>query len=162
MKKHYSDFLGFKIKVRRKAGRWAAHSHMCDKAVENAKKKIREAVHYIQDSGSGRVQAQRIGVYNALIIGLHNYYRNASGVCLDFNKIGYDTGSTKKIRLRGLKREGKIHNRYIAENYGTSKQMRWLNGEPIIPTSYVRYRRPSSASISTHPKAEKRYIRSLA
>lgn len=143
VKKHYSDFLGFKIKVRKKAGRWVAQAHMCDKAVDNAKKKIREAVKFIQDSGTGRVQAQRIGAYNALIVGLHNYYRIASCVCHDFEKIGYGTRSTKKIRLRGLKRQGEIHNRYIYQNYGISKQMRWLNGEPVIPVSYVRYRRPN-------------------
>lgn len=164
VKKHYSDFLGFKIKVRKKAGKWVAHAHMCDKAVENAKKKIREAVRYIQDSGSDRVQAQRIGAYNALIIGLHNYYRIASCVCLDFEKIGYATGSTKKTRLRGLKREGKIHNSYIRENYGTSKQMRWLNGEPIVPTSYVRYRRPVRKKLSINkytPEGRKEIHRKL-
>ena len=143
VKRHYSDFLGFKIKVRKKAGKWVDQVHMCDKAVTSAKKKIREAVRFIQDSGTGREQFRRIAAYNSLIIGLHNYYRIASCACLDFEKIGYDTGSTKKIRLSGLKREGQIHNSYIAQNYGSSKQMRWLNGEPVIPAAYVRYRRPN-------------------
>ncbi len=154
VKKHYSEFLGFKIKVRKKSGRWVAHCHMSDKAIENAKKKIREAVRYIQVSNSGKVQAQRIGAYNALVIGLHNYYRIASCVCLDFEKIGFATASTKKIRLRGLKKKGEIHNRFISENYGTSKQMRWLNGEPIIPVSYVQYRRPVRKKLSINKYTE--------
>lgn len=143
VKRHYSDFLGFKIKVRKKAGKWVDQVHMCDKAVSSAKKKIREAVRFIQSSGTDKQQFQRIGAYNSLVIGLHNYYRIASCVCLDFEKIGYGTGSTKKIRLRGMKRDGPIYNSYIAQNYGSSRQMRWLNGEPIIPVSYVRYRRPN-------------------
>ena len=148
VKRHYSEFLGFKIKVRKKAGKWVDQVHMCDKAVNNAKKKIREAVRFIQDSGTDKEQFQRIAAYNSLVIGLHNYYRIASCVCLDFEKIGYDTGSMKKIRLRGLKREGQIYNSYIAQNYGSSKQMRWLNGEPIIPVSYIQYRRPNRKKLS--------------
>ena len=31
VKRHYSDFLGFKIKVRKKAGKWVDQVHMCDK-----------------------------------------------------------------------------------------------------------------------------------
>lgn len=148
VKRHYSEFLGFKIKVRKKAEKWVDQVHMCDKAVNNAKKKIREAVRFIQDSGTDKEQFQRIAAYNSLVIGLHNYYRIASCVCLDFEKIGYDTGSMKKIRLRGLKREGQIYNSYIAQNYGSSKQMRWLNGEPIIPVSYIQYRRPNRKKLS--------------
>lgn len=142
VKRRYSEFLGFKIKVRKQAGKWVDQVHMCNKAVNSAKEKIRKAVRFIQDSGTDKAQFQRIAAYNALLIGLHNYYRIASCVCLDFEKIGYDTESTRKTRLRGLKRDGPIHNAYIAQNYGASKQMRWLNDEPIVPVSYVQYRRP--------------------
>lgn len=75
VKRHYSEFLGFKIKVRKKAGKWVDQVHMCDKEVNNAEKKIREAVRFIQDSGTDKEQFQRIAAYNSLVIGLHNYYR---------------------------------------------------------------------------------------
>ncbi|MDO4646998.1 MAG: hypothetical protein Q4B26_00005, partial [Eubacteriales bacterium] len=45
-------------------------------------------------------------------------------------------------------------NRFISENYGTSKQMRWLNGEPIIPVSYVQYRRPVRKKLSINKYTE--------
>ena len=32
LKKRYSDFLGFKLKLRPKSGKWVLKSHMADKA----------------------------------------------------------------------------------------------------------------------------------
>ena len=31
---------------------------------------------------------------------------------------------------------------FIAENYGSSKQMRWIKGRPIIPATYVKHEYP--------------------
>lgn len=43
-------------------------------------------------------------------------------------------------RLRGLNRNGKLERGFIKERYGKSKQLRFLNGHPLIPIGDVQTR----------------------
>ena len=45
-----------------------------------------------------------------------------------------------KNRLRELTRSGKLERGFIKERYGQSRQLRFLNGHPLIPIAYVRTR----------------------
>jgi len=44
LKKHYSEFLGFKIKAVRKGGKFVVRSHMSDKAVKRVTEKLKEQI----------------------------------------------------------------------------------------------------------------------
>lgn len=73
MKQHYSEFLGFKLKVYRKGKKYVVCSHMSDKAVAHAKEKISAAIKAIQTPADSRSQYIAIQQYNAVVAGLHNY-----------------------------------------------------------------------------------------
>ncbi len=47
-KKSYSEFLGFKLKVVQKGNKYVVRPHMCDKAVESTKRKLKAQIDYIQ------------------------------------------------------------------------------------------------------------------
>lgn len=140
MKHNYSEFLGFKMKVYRKGKKYVVVSHMSDKATAHAKDKISDAIKAIQTSASSQSQYVAIQQYNSVVAGLHNYYRVATRVSEDFSAIAQGLKKQMSNRLTGLTRKGKLESGFIKERYGKSKQLRFLNGHPLIPTGYVQTR----------------------
>ena len=146
----YSEFLGFKLKVhkKRKAGRdkWTVISHISDKAKESAIQKINTAFKKLLDTKNEMKQYQAISKYNALIMGLHNYYHLATMVSEDFNEIEWRTGRQVKHQLQrqaatksltGISKDGKVKGK-IEKRYGNSKRIWYLRGHIIVPVGYVR------------------------
>lgn len=87
VKRQYSEFLGFKLKAERKAGKWVVQSHVQDKAIQRGKEKLKEQIKKIQRPKDKGNQAGEICKYNAMVRGLHNYYAIATQVSSDFAKI---------------------------------------------------------------------------
>ncbi len=138
MKQRYSEFLGFKLKVVPKGSKYTVCSHIRDKAASSAKEKIAAAITEIQNAGSKAAQYAAIQKYNSVVYGLHNYYRVATKVSEDFSKIAWGLKKKMANRLPGLTKSGKLQSGYIQERYGKSKQLRFLNGHPLIPVGYVQ------------------------
>ncbi|MGN0591634.1 MAG: group II intron reverse transcriptase/maturase, partial [Ruminococcus sp.] len=138
LKQRYSEFLGFKLKVVPKGSKYIVCSHMCDKAASNARKEIAAAITEIQRAGSENAQYSAIQKYNSVVYGLHNYYRVATKVSEDFSTIAWGLKKKMENRLPGLTKSGKLKSGYIQERYGKSKQLRFLNGHPLIPVGYVQ------------------------
>lgn len=96
LKKEYSDFLGFKLKLRPKSKKWVLKSHMTDKAQKKCKENIRKAIALI-----GKEPSQKnITRFNAVILGLHEYYKIATNVYLDFDRIAFDVRKTLLCRTK--------------------------------------------------------------
>ena len=140
LKQRYSEFLGFKMKVYLKGKKYVVCSHMSDKAVKHAKEKISTAIRAIQNPADDRSQYIAIQQYNSVVAGLHNYYRLATHVSVDFPKLSQGLKLQMRNRLRELTPKGKLERGFIKERYGKSKQLRFLNGHPLIPMGYVRTR----------------------
>lgn len=140
LKESYSDYLGFKLKVRQKSGKYVVTSHMCDKAFAKAQKKISDAIVKIQHPENAKKQYEAIQRYNSIVAGLHNYYCIASCVSLDFGKLAFLTSAKRDNRLKGITKHGNISRGFIYEKYGKSKQLRYLNGHSLIPVGYVKTR----------------------
>lgn len=138
LKESYSDYLGFKLKVRQKSGKYVVTSHMCDKAFKKAQKKISDAIVKIQHPENEKKQYEAIQRYNSIVAGLHNYYCIATCVSLDFGKLAFLTSAKRDNRLKGITKHGIISRGFIHEKYGKSKQLRYLNGHPLIPVGYVQ------------------------
>ena len=85
LKKSYSEFLGIKIKVRPKSTRWVTTSRMKEKCVEKCKQKLRKAIKEIQKSP----QIENVLQFNAILLGMHNYYKVATEVARDFSDIAF-------------------------------------------------------------------------
>jgi len=137
LKQRYSEFLGFKLKVRPKVKKFVVNSHMSDKAVKNAKENISKCIKAMKRPSNEREQYKEIIQYNATVAGLHNYYRVATNVSLDFAKIAFHTKKQMHNRLE-IKTSGTLAKGFIKERYGKSKQLRFLNGHPLIPVGYVQ------------------------
>lgn len=75
-----------------------------------------------------------------MVLGLHNYYRLATHVSVDFPKLAQGLKKQMANRLRELTRQGCLERGFIKERYGKSKQLRFLNGHPLVPMAYVRTR----------------------
>lgn len=92
----YSNFLGFKLKLRKKSGKWILKSHMADKAKDNCKSKIREAIAQIRKEPN----QWSVMRFNATILGLHNYFKIATNVYVDFDRIAFDVRKTLLCRTK--------------------------------------------------------------
>lgn len=143
LKKHYSEFLGFKLKAVRKGKKFVVRSHMTDKAVkrvtENLKKQIREISH----GKTKNDEILQIKQYNSMVMGIHNYYRYATNVSLDCMKIQFSVYTVMYHQFRGqLRKNGTIQRNVILKNYGKSRMVRYMHQEPICPIGYIQTRNP--------------------
>lgn len=143
LKKIYMEFLGLKIRAVPKGKKFAVKSHMTNKAKNRAKKKVAESTKRILNHNDQKSLDKNISLHNSLICGLHNYYKMATHVSADFAEIGYPiqkmlSGANHNSRQCSVEKSGEIRSRFIADNYGKSKQMRWIHDRPIIPVAYGR------------------------
>ncbi|MDN6629895.1 MAG: group II intron reverse transcriptase/maturase [Staphylococcus equorum] len=138
-----STFLGFEIKAEKKGERYVMHTHVSQKAIDSIRFQVKNQIRAIQKSSNSNQIAVEISRYNALVIGIHNYYGIASHIVTDINGIHYSTIKSMKNRLRGLSKSGEFKTKDKGiQRYMKSKNMRFLCGCPIIPIGYVKHRRP--------------------
>lgn len=149
LRKNYSEFLGFKMKAVTKGKKanglpkYVVESHMGDKAIKKVKLQSRKMVKDIQNPMNEKEEYKAVQAYNAYVSGVHNYYRYATHVSKDINKIAFGTIRTMKNRLRNrLQTQGNSIPTFINERYGKSKQLRFVNGVAIIPIGYIQTKSP--------------------
>ncbi len=147
LKHHYSEFLGFRLKLHKKGKkkngetRYTVKSHISKKAEKKIKDRTHELVKEIQRPQGMQTGYGAVNKYNAYVIGIHNYYARATLVNLDFNQIAFGVKKSLKARLKdGIKRTGKEPPRYVKERYGSSRELRYIYNTAIIPLAYVRYK----------------------
>ena len=144
LRRQYSDFLGFKLRVIRKGNQYITRTHMSDKAKRRETEKLIKQVKCIARPENDIDEAKMICKYNAMVIGIHNYYSIASCVNLDCSQIAYQVNQVIKTRLKSrLKKQGSYesHN-FVGKRYGDSQQMRFVHGQPLVPIGYVQHRIP--------------------
>jgi len=149
VKRRYSEFLGFKIKVHQKGQKQVVKSHMCDKAIEHQNHKLVKQAKKIAKPPKGRKEYDEIILYNSMVMGVQNYYRIATHVNLDCDKLQYAVSRVLHNRLRTqkenrLRRTGRPLTQAERERYGKSRQIRFVAGsqEPIYPIGYVQHKNP--------------------
>jgi group II intron reverse transcriptase/maturase len=138
LKKHSSEYLGFEISLKRKKSKNVVSSNISKKAVQNIKNNLKKQLVKIKHPKGTLTREKAIGKYNSMIVGIHGYYSAATNVSTNCNEINQ---GIRNIIDRSLdtKKDGKITNKFLAKEYGKSKQVRWLNNIPILPISYVKH-----------------------
>lgn len=122
LRKNYTDFLGFKLKLKPKRKQFVCTSHIADKQMERIQNKIKEEIKKL------KAEPSRKGVmrYNSVILGQHNYYKIASEVNTDFKIIAYRVLRKQYNQLRrkfkttkyvGVKEKLERYNRYKIKTY---------------------------------------------
>lgn len=149
LRKNYSEFLGFKIKIHRKGKRreqkvkYTIHSRVSDKAIKRIKDTTSKIIKRIEFPKDEKKEVYAIDFYNSFVMGIHNYYCLATCVNKDFDKIAFHVRKRLRNRLKSrLSRKGVIQYKYIEEKYGKSKEIRFIHGKAIIPFGYVQHQNP--------------------
>jgi len=146
LEKNFMDFLGLKIRAVPKGDTHTVKSHMSDKAMRNAKQKVKDGIMKILDNNDTKSINRNVSLYNSLVCGLHNYYKMATHVSADFAIIGYPVqkrlnGANHNNKGCSVEKHGET-TMFIDQKYVKSKQMRWIGKRPIVPVAYVQHEYP--------------------
>jgi len=120
LKRHYSEFLGFELKVREKSKkpdgrpRFVIETHIKDKALLKIQEKSKAIIGQLRQTYNQGMEYRLIQKYNFYLIGVHNYYNIATHVNIDILEIAFDVKKSLYNRLKyRLQKKSKITNRYI-------------------------------------------------
>ena len=146
---NYSDFLGFKMKVREKGQKKVVQSHISDKSLKHKKAKLIEQAKRIASPREGKTELEETRLYNAMVMGMQNYYCLATDISDDFNQLNHSVMTVLTNRLNTEKgcrlvRKGRPLSEIERQRYGRSKRLRFVAGsdEPIYPIGQVRRIKP--------------------
>ena len=149
VKKKYSEFLGFKIKVHPKGRKWTVESHVCDKALCRQKEALIEQAKKVAKPPQHSTESYEIHLYNAKVVGAQSYYKIATHINLDFNGLNLAVMRVFTNRLRTqkcnrLRRKGRPLTKAEMGLYGNTPMMRYVAGsdEPIYPIGFVQHKPP--------------------
>ena len=149
VKKMYSEFLGFKIKVHPKGRKWTVESHVCDKALCRQKEALIEQAKKVAKPPQHSTESYEIHLYNAKVVGAQSYYKIATHINLDFNGLNLAVMRVFTNRLRTqkcnrLRRKGRPLTKAEMGLYGNTPMMRYVAGsdEPIYPIGFVQHKPP--------------------
>lgn len=158
LKTQYSEFLGFKLKARKKGSRRVAETHIADKALKSLKLKLREQVKTIQKTGNSLRTIQEINRYNSIVIGLHNYYGIANQVNIDLSRVARDMDNVMCNRFQKVGAKNNLganpngytcKGQYEGKDEGLLKytkrklkSMRYYMKRPILPIGDTQARSP--------------------
>lgn len=143
LKKNYSEFLGIKMKLWKKGGKWVIKSNMKDKAIAKAKSTLKEKVKKIQKSPT----VKSVNEFNAAVLGLHNYFNMATNVYLDFEKIAFEVNKSLKCRLKNVLSKNIIKSKTYQKFYGDyTGQLFAVKGKVLFPISDIKNKPPMNFS----------------
>ncbi|MEA1974665.1 MAG: group II intron reverse transcriptase/maturase, partial [Bacillota bacterium] len=98
LKTNYMNFLGFRLTTVKKSNKYVCNSKMSIKAFNKAVKKLKAQVIKVRRTNS----AKEVNKLNSMIIGLHNYYKVATHVNLDFSLIAFLVNKPLENRLKSI------------------------------------------------------------
>ena len=148
LKRHYSDFLGFKLKVHKKNNSYVVKSRMSDKAISKETKMLIDQIYLIKRPKDSKEQHKAILTYNSMVIGIHNYYEHATDISVDCRKIAFRVdnvfkqwGNTKTPKELESTKDMNV-GVYVKERYGGSEQVRYIHNNIVVPIGYVKTKKP--------------------
>lgn len=140
LRKNYSQFLGFKFKVVPKGKKLVVKSHMCDSAKQNAIAKVKEHIQKVKKNSV----ATEISKFNATILGLQNFYQQATMVSQDFSEIAFTVKRTLYNSLWKVSTSKGQVSKYYAEHY--KDYLHWkitfVAKVAIFPIDGVKHKNP--------------------
>jgi RNA-directed DNA polymerase len=102
LRRHSSEFLGYKIKAVPKGKKIVANSNVSDKKKIQIKETLKERIKAIQKQPT----PENVRIYNATVLGVHQFFKYATHVVHDFKDIEYRLLNTLKSRLNKVARYG--------------------------------------------------------
>lgn len=148
LKKQKSEFLGFTLKLVRKRKTFVIETHMCPKAMNKVSDNLVKQIKVIQHTQNAEELQKQLVKYNSMVIGIHQYYKKATHISVDCPKINQRLVIIIKNRL-DVKKKGPPPSDFIKKHYARSKQLRWINGYPMIPLGFVSHSYTSLPKMGT-------------
>ncbi|QXE17743.1 group II intron reverse transcriptase/maturase [Clostridium sp. 001] len=143
LRKNYTEFLGFKLTLKPKRGKYVCQSRMCDKAKKNTVDKLKKQIKKIQKHCNG-IEVNKL---NSMILGSHNYYNSATNVSLDFREINFLVIKTLEIRLRSYISDKPKFSKTYERLYGNyNGKIRTIHDVTIFPIYGCKTKPPMSFS----------------
>jgi len=148
-RKRWSEFLGFKIRVRSKSHKYVVQSSICDKKVEIETDKLVEQAKNIAKPREMKSCLSEIQLFNSMVLGIQNYYQLATCISIDCRNIHRRIMTVLTNRLNTekgcmLKRDGGTVTEAEKERFGNSKMIRYVSGidQMIYPIAYIKNKIP--------------------
>ena len=116
VKRRYSEFLGFKIKVHSKGSKMIVKSYICDKQLQNNKNTLVAQIKRIARPQPEKGLLREIRQYNKIVVGIQNYYRIATNISLDahnLNRAVMTKGGTETVHKLIHATNAKIIQKYL-------------------------------------------------
>lgn len=149
VRKQFSDFLGFKMKVHRKGEKLVVISHIADKNLDHKREKLTEQAKRIARPRKIYGEQGEIRLYNSMVTGMQNYYCVATHVNLDCSILNRAVMKVLTNRLstrtgNRLMKTGRELTKFEKERFGKTKMVRYVAGtdEPIYPIGYTQHKNP--------------------
>lgn len=149
----YMEFLGFKLKLYDKGNGWKVKSHVSDKKLKKVNKELKYQFAKMAHAKNKQHLTSIVRRYNAMVLGIQNYYKIATDICKDFRIVQHQIDVVAKSRLHAknsrkskLGKNGRELTLFEKERYGKSMALRYVksSGEPIYPIAYVTPHPPIS------------------
>lgn len=153
LRRRYMELLGFKIKLYQKGNGWKVKSHISDRKFEQIQKELKWQFVKIAHVKNKQHEMSVVRRYNAMVMGVQNYYQIATDICKDLRVVQYRISAIAKSRLHTknscksrLERSGRTLTSFEKGRYGASRMLRYIksSGEPIYPIGYLKPKPPIS------------------
>lgn len=144
LRKDYSEFQGFRMKVEKKQKREVVSSYMSQKSKKRAIKKLKDQIKNIQKPKDQKDEYYQVNIYNSMVMGMHNYYQIATNANLDFQEIAFLVNRSLNYRLRSRvkKKPEKEQKGYVYQRYRSSNQIRYISDRPVASIGYIKHKNP--------------------
>lgn len=145
LKRQYSDYLGLKMRVRLKGDKYVVISHMSDKAFKKEKEHLLKLLKNMGHPKGQKHGVELVYLWNASVLGLQNYYRLATMVSQDFNKIGWAVHQNLKVGKisEAVTEMGKKPlSKFVQDRFGGYRGIKLLYGVPMYPIQAVKHKSP--------------------
>jgi len=152
----YTEFLGFKIKAVLKRKKWIGISFIADNARERIYKTLAKQISAIGRQVDENGIRKEIVKYNAMVMGIHNYYKIATGVHLSLNGLGLILLRKlyKKAKYKGFSKKNSRIVISLPSSYVGTKQIRYVCEFPVLPIGYCKTKTAVQHKVIPNPYAE--------
>lgn len=152
----YTEFLGFKIKAIRKSNKWIGVSFIADKARHRIYTMLARQIRKASKHPDKEYIHKEIARYNAMVMGVHNYYHIATGVYQSLNAMSLTILRKwyTAMKHKGFSKTCEKCVIRIPPAYRETKQIRFIENYPVLPIGYCQTKSAMQQKRNEHPYAE--------
>ena len=158
LKHNYCDFVGFEIMMINQKNKYVVKSRMSEYSLTEWNKLLKNQIKCIEHPKNNKNCFDEIKTYNNMVLSIHNYYKYATHISIDCDRLNWPITIMFKNRLgvSRLSKNGRNLTDFEKSKYGKSKQIRYekSTNEPIFPIGYIQHKYPIAHKNNSTPYSE--------